>query len=157
MQNHVGPQTVQKEIRNRLKAKPRQPAAISLGRFIAQERARQGLTQHELARAVDCPDVMISYLETDRRTYWVKLREIIEFLAPRAERLWLKHCTETLKGQVIATIEDESDPVKRLLLAEWLRSSGDRATATSLEASQSYLPGFMTSAKEPNRSRPHAA
>lgn len=140
---------LQKEIRRRVRRPAKAPPGISLGRLIAQERAKQGLTQHELARAVDCPDAMIGHLEADRRTYWIKLREIIEFLAQRAGKLWLNHCTKMLMGKIDVLVWEEADPIRRLMLAEWLRSSGDRAAATSTDRQQHYLPGFGVRLKEP--------
>jgi len=119
---------------------------ITLGRLIAAERRNprrdHKLTQHELARAVDCPDAMIGHLEAGRSTYWIKLREIIEFLAPDAGKPWVDRCTKLLMRKVNALVWEESDPIRRIMLAEWLRSSGDRAVATSTDMQQHYLPGF---------------
>lgn len=103
------------------------PSELSLGALIAQERLRQGLTQNQLARAVDCPDAMIAHLEQDRRNYWVKLRAIIEFLAVRSDEVWVEECTTTLMKKIATLVRNEPDPIGRLILAERLRSSGDRA------------------------------
>ena len=137
---------LQRKIKARAKARK-----VWLGRLIAEERARQGFSQHTLAKAVDCPDDMIGHFESGRSNYWKKLREIIEVLAPHAGKLWLKQTTNILKGQVIIQIEEEPDAIRRLMLAEWLRSSGDRATATSTDTVEEYLPGFVALLKEPER------
>ena len=96
--------------------------------MIREERVRQGLSQEALAEKIGIKREIMSQIETGTRPYWTRLQQVVEYLAPRAGKTWLTYTTKLLMGKVDEMVWSEPDPVKRLLLAARITSSGDRAT-----------------------------